>query len=79
MPNGDIQKNILKIPYGLYLFLYITLILTLILTPYLISNRRTVSRFIKRLRLGAEEKAKEPEAAQDTDSKMENTSTCVDG
>jgi hypothetical protein len=40
MPNGDIQADILKLPYGLYLFLYITLIVLYINAPYLITYRK---------------------------------------
>ncbi len=50
MPNGDIQANILKIDYALYLLLYILLIVTYINAFYLISDRKNVKAFFKKLK-----------------------------
>ncbi len=49
MPNGDIQAGILKISYGLYLFLYIFLIVVYTNAFYLIQDRKTVKGFFKSL------------------------------
>lgn len=45
MPNGDIQADILKIDYGLYLFGYIALILIYINTAHMIGDKETVKKF----------------------------------
>lgn len=45
MPNGDIQADILRIPYGLYLAGYILVILAFINTAYMIGDRKAVKRF----------------------------------
>ena len=50
MPNGDIQAGILKISYGLYLFLYIAFILIYVNAFYLVEDRRTVSALLGRIR-----------------------------
>ena len=46
MPNGDIQAGILRMDYGLYLFLYIVILLLYIDIPYMISDRERVKRFL---------------------------------
>ena len=45
MPDGDIQADILRMPYGLYVFAYIVLILVYINTAHMIGDRETVKRF----------------------------------
>ena len=45
MPNGDIQADILKISYGLYLFLYIMLIVVYVNVFHLIGDRATMKAF----------------------------------
>lgn len=50
MPNGDIQADILKIPYGLYLFGYIALILIYINAAHMIGDKESVKRFFAGLR-----------------------------
>ena len=48
MPGGDIQANILRMDYGLYVCLYVILLLILINIPYLISDKEKVKRlFVK--------------------------------
>lgn len=46
MPNGDIQAGILKISYGLYLFLYIMLMVVYINSFYLISERKEIRKLL---------------------------------
>jgi len=46
MPNGDIQADILRMNYGLYLFLYITVFFVYVNAAYLIQDRETVKRFL---------------------------------
>ena len=48
MPNGDIQAGILRMDYGLYLFLYIVILLLYINIPYMICDRENVKRFFDR-------------------------------
>ena len=48
MPNGDIQAGILKISYGLYLFLYIAFLLIYFNVFYLINDRHNVKKLFKR-------------------------------
>ena len=48
MPNGDIQADILKISYGLYLFLYITLIVVYVNVFHMIEDRAAVKAFFCR-------------------------------
>ena len=48
MPNGDIQADILKISYGLYLFLYIMLIVAFVNVFHVIGDKATVKAFFKR-------------------------------
>jgi len=48
MPNGDIQADILKISYGLYLVLYIALIVTYVNVFHLIGDWATVKAFFSR-------------------------------
>ena len=48
MPNGDIQAGILKISYGLYLFLYIFLIVVYTNAFYLVQDKQTVKNFFKK-------------------------------
>lgn len=48
MPDGDIQADILKISYGLYLFLYITLIVVYVNVFHIIDDKDTVKAFFKR-------------------------------
>ena len=49
MPNGDIQADILKISYGLYLTLYIALILVYVNVFHLIGDRAALkARFGRR-------------------------------
>jgi len=50
MPNGDIQADILKLPYGIYLVAYIALIVIYINVPYLIEDRENVKRFFEKQR-----------------------------
>ena len=50
MPNGDIQAGILKISYGLYLFLYIAFILVYVNAFYLIQDRESVKGFFSSLK-----------------------------
>ena len=50
MPNGDIQAGILKISYGLYLFLYIAFILIYVNAFYLVEDRKSVSALLGRIR-----------------------------
>lgn len=54
MPHGDIQEGILKMPYGLYLFLYILLLIIYINTAYMIGDKENVKRYLK----GRKEKVK---------------------
>lgn len=51
MPNGDIQADILKISYGLYLLLYIILIVVYVNVFHLIGDKDTVKSFFKRQRV----------------------------
>ena len=46
MPGGDIQADILHMPYGLYLFLYILLIAIYINTAHMLGDREAVKRFL---------------------------------
>lgn len=48
MPDGDIQADILKISYGLYLFLYIALIVVYVNAFHLISDKATVKAFFQK-------------------------------
>lgn len=48
MPNGDIQADILKISYGLYLFLYILLIVVYVNAFHIICDKATVNAFFKK-------------------------------
>ena len=48
MPNGDIQAGILRMDYGLYIFLYIVILLLYINIPYMICDRENVKRFFDR-------------------------------
>ena len=50
MPNGDIQADILRLDYGLYLFGYIALILVYINTAHMIGDRETVKSFFAKLK-----------------------------
>ena len=50
MPNGDIQAGILKISYGLYLFLYITLIVVYVNVFYLIGDKANVKTFVQKVK-----------------------------
>ena len=45
MPDGDIQADILRMPYGLYVFLYVVLILVYVNTAHMIGDRETVKHF----------------------------------
>lgn len=45
MPDGDIQADILRMPYGLYLFLYVCLILLYINAAHMIGDRKNVKAF----------------------------------
>ncbi|MBQ9710563.1 MAG: YwaF family protein [Clostridia bacterium] len=45
MPGGDIQAGILKISYGLYLFLYIFLFIVYVNAFHLIQDRKNVKQF----------------------------------
>lgn len=49
MPNGDIQAGILRISYGLYLFLYITVMLIYINAFYLVQDRKNVKSFFAKI------------------------------
>ncbi len=44
MPDGDIQADILRLPYGLYLFLYILVFLIYVNTAYMINDRENVKK-----------------------------------
>ena len=44
MPDGDIQADILKISYGLYLFLYILVLVIFVNVPYLICDKENRKR-----------------------------------
>ena len=48
MPNGDIQANILKISYPLYITLYIIVINIFINIFYLINDRKSILKLIKK-------------------------------
>ena len=48
MPNGDIQADILKISYGLYLCLYILLIVVYVNVFHLIGDKAAVKAFFRR-------------------------------
>lgn len=50
MPNGDIQADILKISYSVYLLLYILLIVVYVNAFHLIGDRDAVKAFLKRLK-----------------------------
>ena len=54
MPGGDIQADILHLSYGLYLFLYVLVFLAFINVPYLIGDKETVKRCLKRIRQAEE-------------------------
>lgn len=49
MPDGDIQADILKISYGLYLFLYITLIVVYINIFHIVDDKATVAAFFQKV------------------------------
>ena len=44
MPDGDIQADILRMSYGLYLFLYILVFLVFINVPYLLTARKQTEK-----------------------------------
>lgn len=48
MPNGDIQAGILRMDYGLYLFLYILVFILYVNGAYLIGDRENVKAFFRR-------------------------------
>lgn len=48
MPNGDIQADILKISYGLYLFLYILLIVVYVNAFHIVGDRAAVKKLFKK-------------------------------
>lgn len=48
MPDGDIQADILRIDYGLYLFGYIALILIYVNTAHMLGDKETVKKFFAR-------------------------------
>ena len=50
MPNGDIQADILRIDYGLYLFAYIALIVIYINTAHMLGDKATVRSFFAKLK-----------------------------
>ena len=50
MPNGDIQADILKMNYGLYLFSYIALIVIYINTAHMLDDRETVRKFFTKFK-----------------------------
>ena len=50
MPGGDIQADILRMNYGLYLFLYITVFLLYVNAAYMIQDKETVKRFFAKRR-----------------------------
>ncbi len=52
MPDGDIQADILRLNYGVYLTGYILVIITYINVPYLISDREKVKAFFGKLKAG---------------------------
>ena len=47
MPNGDIQQNILKISWPLYITLYIVVILVYVNVFYIIEDNKNVKNFLK--------------------------------
>ena len=49
MPDGDIQADILKIPYALYLAGYIFLIVVYVNAFYLISDRKNVKQYFLKI------------------------------
>lgn len=49
MPGGDIQADILKIPYALYLAGYIFLIVVYVNAFYLISDRKNVKQYFSKI------------------------------
>ena len=55
MPNGDIQADILKISYGLYLFLYILLIVVYVNAFHLFGDKAAVKAFFARRNRKADE------------------------
>lgn len=50
MPDGDIQADILKMDYGLYLFAYIAVFLIYINTAHILGDKETVKRFFAKLK-----------------------------
>ena len=50
MPGGDIQADILRISYGLYLFAYIAVIVIYINTAYMLDDKTAVRNFFRRLK-----------------------------
>ena len=50
MPGGDIQADILRISYGLYLFAYIAVIVIYINTAYMLDDKAAVRNFFRRLK-----------------------------
>lgn len=50
MPDGDIQADILRLDYGLYLFGYIALILIYINTAHMIGDKETVRSFFAKVK-----------------------------
>ena len=50
MPDGDIQADILRISYGLYLFAYIAVIVIYINTAYMLDDKAAVRNFFRRLK-----------------------------
>jgi len=54
MPGGDIQEDILGIPYGLYLVVYIIFVLVYVNIFYLIGDRKNVKKVFKRNKLAIE-------------------------
>lgn len=55
MPNGDIQADILKISYGLYLFLYIMLIVVYVNIFHIIGDKAAVKAFFSKRNRKADE------------------------
>ena len=60
MPNGDIQADILRISYGLYLFAYIALIVIYINTAYMLDDKAAVRNFFAGLKEKLRKKASDP-------------------
>lgn len=59
MPGGDIQANILNIPWGIYIVLYVVLLIVFINAFYLIADRNTVRQAFHKNDKSSKNKLKE--------------------